>query len=358
MHRHAAAFLVLSIIIVSGCLSGQTIKRQSAEPADNLSLQANVDYGEDTPEEQPCTCPDSIRTCQDGFNDTCENECDDNGSCGRCMPGCAGHGRCNETWFCGEWTACSGGMQLRRCIDSSFCNRTGMVEKRVCETDACTSDSDCPAQAGCTVYFCEGSPKECKPYVRIPCCGDGKCDGDGDCLSDCPPAPCNCTQPQCPPCNGTAQNTSQPCSAYAIINEVMYNPLNESGGEYVELYNPTTCDLNLSGLMLSDNVENETLQPFYGSNEIIGPQSFATITDTDTSLQITGIHLSSGDNSIGNGLSNSGDWITVYYQNSTVMNFINYTKYDLCGNGFSLERCQNQSWICHAGGTMGMQNFC
>jgi len=46
-----------------------------------------------------------------------------------------------------------------------------------------------------------------------------------------------------------------PNTAYAasniVVNEVMYNPT--TGGEWVELYNPTSAAIDVSGLLLSDN---------------------------------------------------------------------------------------------------------
>ena len=47
-----------------------------------------------------------------------------------------------------------------------------------------------------------------------------------------------------------APNTAHAASNI-VINEVMYNPA--TGGEWVELFNPTAASIDVSGLLLSDN---------------------------------------------------------------------------------------------------------
>ncbi len=257
MHNNAATLLIISVIfisviVVSGCLSGQTTKRQAAEPADNLSLQATVDYGEDVAEdvaeEQVCSCLDSVRTCPDGFSATCENECD-NSTCQRCMPSCAGHEKCNESWFCGEWSSCSGGQQARRCIDSSFCNKTGMAEERACP-DACMSDSDCPAEHDCMRYFCEGTPKSCVPYVDVSCPEQQS-------------APCDQTQcPQCPQCNETAQqNQTQNTTAY--YSNVSITNITYKAPEFVEIWNLGNRSADITNWTLTDNSSHTYVFPVF-----------------------------------------------------------------------------------------------
>jgi len=250
MHKRIIALLFIALVIfVSGCISGNTIKRQAAEPSDNATNISLADYEDNSPEAIACDCPDSFRTCGDGFNTTCENSCT-NDTCSRCVPDCAGHSMCNESWFCGEWQPCSGSIQTRRCIDSSFCNKTAVIETRNCP-DSCSSDADCPAEASCARYFCEGSPKGCKAYVVVPCCGDGRCEGDGDCISDCPPAPCNCSQAQCPPCNGTQNATNATNPSY--VSNVSITNITYKMPEFVEIWNLGNGSADMTNWTLRDN---------------------------------------------------------------------------------------------------------
>ena len=97
----------------------------------------------------------------------------------------------------------------------------------------------------------------------------------------------------------------------------MYNPeLNDNYYEWIELYNPTDDPINLTNWILTDNYENETLQPDldHGNGSmIIPPKGFAMITDQGTkfydnySISADAIKLYVDDSSIGNGLGNSGD---------------------------------------------------
>jgi hypothetical protein len=188
------AFAVF-VIITSGCISGQAIKRQAAEPATNVSQE----YEDNAPQD----CPGSVTQCADGYNDTCQNYYQ-NEACTRCMPVCEGHGKCVESWSCSNWSSCSSGTKMRLCVDRSGCNSSLLQETEKCQSDR--TSSDCPSGKACTRYFCEGQPKECKPYMMIPCCGDGRCEEGESCASDCPPTN---TETQNQQTGQAQQNTTQ-----------------------------------------------------------------------------------------------------------------------------------------------------
>ena len=149
-------------------------------------------------------------------------------------------------------------------------------------------------------------------------------------------------------------------SAELLINEVMYNPLqNDNCYEWIELYNPSNNSINISGWSLTDNSATDFLlgNTINGNGTTIIPQkSYALITDQNTKIYENSsifnktIKLFVDDSSIGNGLGNSGDKIIL--KNSTgasiddVEWIVNYT--DVTGSpadevfeGSSLSRYQN-----------------
>ena len=103
--------------------------------------------------------------------------------------------------------------------------------------------------------------------------------------------------------------------ANLIINEVMYDP--SDGNEWVEIYNNASFPIDISLYNFSDSQSTDaikTCQSFLGTT-IINPNEYALITDQDTSLYNTtnfnGTKVCVDDNSLGNGLSNSGDSISI-----------------------------------------------
>ena len=139
-------------------------------------------------------------------------------------------------------------------------------------------------------------------------------------------------------------------NAEIVINEIMYDPTTEQGGdsliEWIELFNTGNQPVNISGWTLSDNSATDTLACFNTTLtdcDIINASSFAIITDSDTVLYqnfsiFTNVtRLKVDDNAIGNGLSNSGDLISL--RNSTsLIEAINYTDFPSITEGYTLER--------------------
>ncbi len=129
-----------------------------------------------------------------------------------------------------------------------------------------------------------------------------------------------------------------------IITEIMYDP--PDGNEWIELYNPTSTPLNLTGWKLTDNKNTDSI---LSCSLLLPPQSYALLTDQDTTLYSSALYNSSSlnsstilklcvdDNSLGNGLGDSEDILTVH--NTTSQTSINYTK-SLGGynNNYTLER--------------------
>ena len=152
-----------------------------------------------------------------------------------------------------------------------------------------------------------------------------------------------------------------PVTSDIIINEVMYSP--SDGNEWVEIYNNETFPLNLTSFQFSDLQSTDTLEvcPFSNSTLEIQPNEYALITDQDTTLyevlSFNGTKLCVDDNSLGNGLSNSGDSVTIF--NTTFNISIDYSNIALTDNGYSLELVEfgdvwKESLI--ANGTPGLTN--
>jgi len=121
--------------------------------------------------------------------------------------------------------------------------------------------------------------------------------------------------------------------AEIIITEIMANPIaDESLNEWVEIYNNGTEPIDVKGWMIGDDKDNDTLEGgLYGKEGTIIPaQSYAIITDSNTrvynnfniSSEATKLYVD--DESIGNGLRNSGEIIWLYDQNGNVIYELTY----------------------------------
>lgn len=113
------------------------------------------------------------------------------------------------------------------------------------------------------------------------------------------------------------------------INEVMLNSsdTNEEKGEYIELYNSCAYALDISQWTISDNEATDTLKDYWASGLdtpglLIPAHGYALIVDPDMGgMYNTAIANGSdpedliivtvADDSIGNGLSNFGETITI-----------------------------------------------
>ena len=66
-----------------------------------------------------------------------------------------------------------------------------------------------------------------------------------------------------------------------VVNEVMYNPVNSSAGEFIELFNAGGVDVDLTGFTFSDGDSTDSLQPFMGGTSLIPAGGYALILDSD-----------------------------------------------------------------------------
>ena len=122
-------------------------------------------------------------------------------------------------------------------------------------------------------------------------------------------SPCKAS-PGAPNCAGVAPTPEAPLVvAGLVISEVMSNPLDESTGEYVELYNAGPAPVDIEGYRLSDGDAEDALVGLGGGPTTLSPGGFALVLDPNYAGQYAigagTVLLSVGDASIGNGLSTS-----------------------------------------------------
>lgn len=128
--------------------------------------------------------------------------------------------------------------------------------------------------------------------------------------------------------------------AALIITEVLANATVEAQGEYVEIYNSGTLEIDAAGLILKDNRSTDTLQGFQGGGTLIAPGQHAIILDSgytyDYYLPSDIVLLTTGDATLGNGLSLS-DKVYLYQTDGTTL-ISSFTFPSDPGDGYSLER--------------------
>ncbi|MBN2603288.1 MAG: lamin tail domain-containing protein, partial [Candidatus Thermoplasmatota archaeon] len=113
------------------------------------------------------------------------------------------------------------------------------------------------------------------------------------------------------------QNASAAEQNHLVINEIMYNPMQDDNYyEWIEIYNPLNCSINISGWSITDNQDTDSLEADFengNGSTIIIPNGYAIITDHGTKIyeNLTVAEnvtlLKVDDKSIGNGLGNTKD---------------------------------------------------
>ncbi len=124
-----------------------------------------------------------------------------------------------------------------------------------------------------------------------------------------------------------------------IITEVLANAATESSGEYVELYNTGTSEIDLAGLVLYDGDSYDTIEAYASGSTLLAPGQHALILDSGYSYDYVlpaGVILMSAGASLGNGLA-TNDPITLYdTDGSTVID--SFTSPSDPGDGYSIEK--------------------
>jgi hypothetical protein len=129
--------------------------------------------------------------------------------------------------------------------------------------------------------------------------------------------------------------TLVPLAQGLVINEIMANTVaDESLNEWIELYNEENTELNLSGWIIGDEKDNDSIQGgLYGKEgTILGPFGYAIITDEATraynnfNISADALRLYVNDASIGNGLGNEQDTIFIYDNFGNIIDVRSYFK--------------------------------
>ena len=148
-------------------------------------------------------------------------------------------------------------------------------------------------------------------------------------------------------------------TAYAnlIINEVMAAPFDdESLNEWVELYNNGSEAINVSGFLFGDNSGNDTIEGglYRGEGTIIPAYGYAIMTDHSTRVYDNfnysdyAIKLYVDDDSVGNGLKNSGESLYLYDNSMQLIDRMDYNETEK-GNCFAFINGSWQESFCTAG---------
>ncbi len=126
-----------------------------------------------------------------------------------------------------------------------------------------------------------------------------------------------------------------------IINEVMANPVDESRGEYVELYNPTTASVDAAGLVLDDGDATDPVIAYGGGSTLVPAGGYAVILDPGyVSIAVgydippTAVLLTVSNAALGSALSTT-DPITLWRGGAVVSTYAHPFN---PGNGISAER--------------------
>ncbi|NOY26688.1 MAG: lamin tail domain-containing protein, partial [Oligoflexia bacterium] len=155
-----------------------------------------------------------------------------------------------------------------------------------------------------------------------------------------------------------------------VVTEVMANPLTESSGEFIELWNPSSQDLDLEGLIITDGDADDVLTSRGGDSTVIPAGGYALIVEDgyadDYTLDSSLVVVTTGDNTVGNALSVS-DPVQLLEPDGTSV-IANYLFPFNPGNGVSAEKIDPldvsaldsaDNWTastCASGSSPGLEN--
>ncbi len=126
-----------------------------------------------------------------------------------------------------------------------------------------------------------------------------------------------------------------------VITEVMANASDERTGEFVELYNPTGNDIDVGGLILDDGDSTDVLEGYHGGSTLLGAGEHGLILDPDFAedyaLPAGLVLITTPDATIGNGIANSSDSVSLFDTDGTTL-IDSYTWAMDPGDGVSVEK--------------------
>ena len=153
-----------------------------------------------------------------------------------------------------------------------------------------------------------------------------------------------------------------------VVSEVMANPLSESTGEYVELWNAGAAAVDLAGLMFSDGDVVEALVPWNAGPTVLAAGAYAVVVDAqspgDPAIPADVVVVTTPDNTLGNALATSDGVQLLEADGATVID--EWSGPFNPGNGTSVERVfvlgapnDAANWMaspCAGGGSPGLPN--
>jgi len=129
--------------------------------------------------------------------------------------------------------------------------------------------------------------------------------------------------------NCTAGEVLPNDASVLIITEVMANALDETTGEFVEIWNNGLADVELTGLIIEDTnlvsgaTSDDALVAFGGGDSVLPAGAYALIVDPGYESQYlipsATILMTTTDSTIGNGLGNENDGVTLYDTDGTTV---------------------------------------
>jgi len=141
------------------------------------------------------------------------------------------------------------------------------------------------------------------------------------------------------------------CASYAPIpsgstelylSEIMSNPLSESTGEFIEVYNYGTTSIDLWGLIIYDTDAWDFIREFEGGSTVVAPGDYAVIVDLDYAGQYSipagTTVVTVDDAAIGSGLA-TNDAVGLYEADGYSL-IDSYSFPFNAGNGTSVERIE------------------
>ena len=121
----------------------------------------------------------------------------------------------------------------------------------------CICGSSCEDYDPCTMDYCDMNTGECCNPERETCCGNGECE-EGEshesCPDDCEEALQGGSPPEAGENNHDGDENEQEQGSTCldvVINEILPAPI-DNGIEWVEFYNPTSSDADMSGCYIDD----------------------------------------------------------------------------------------------------------
>jgi hypothetical protein len=142
-------------------------------------------------------------------------------------------------------------------------------------------------------------------------------------------------------CAGTTSTGGSASSLDLVLTEIMSNPLTESTGEFVEIYNAGSDSIDLLYFVLYDSDAIDTILGYTDIYDtVLEPGGYAVILDADYdgvySIPSDALLLTTDDSTIGSGLATNDEVYLLEDNGSSLIDSYTFTSNP--GNGISVEK--------------------